>query len=392
MDFAKHMNDKLIKLKDILSGKYGVLLFVFFVYLALIMGYAKLHFGFNFSGFACIGDYFASEKFTDDKTHILKNSVGYDGQFYYFLAQDIFLTNGVEKNLDAPTYRSQRIMYPLLARILALGKNNLLKYTLVLVNFIAILIGTYIFVLLLEDNNISPWVSVYYPFLSGMLLCTLRDLAGPVAMMFLVVGLYYLIKQKHFSCSMMLGFSFLTKEINILILPCILFDTLLLKRNVKLSVILLLSLIPIVLWESYIIFVLKNLPFRGGVANFDIPFKAFCSYASEVFGGTFKTSEKVYVFFFLLGTGISFFLAIYRIFKKRDLFSIAFVMYALFAVCLSEKVWVEPWSYARVLLPFFVFLLFNHIFSKEKIFLLPIGINIILFFVTVWWLVNLHIV
>src|SRR5678815_133515 len=48
---------------------------------------------------------------------------GYDGQFNYSIARD---PNTAAQFLDVPAYRFQRILFPALGRLLALGQANLI--------------------------------------------------------------------------------------------------------------------------------------------------------------------------------------------------------------------------------------------------------------------------
>jgi len=66
-------------------------------------------------------------------------SEGYDGQFAYFIAVDPL---GAAPLIDVPAYRYQRIVYPLLARLLALGRREWIPWMLPLVNLIALAAGT----------------------------------------------------------------------------------------------------------------------------------------------------------------------------------------------------------------------------------------------------------
>lgn len=80
--------------------------------------------------FATIGTYFSAGD-PDGTT-------GYDGQFFYFIARD-----GADSTpyLDGPTLRLQRIVYPVFARLMALGNAELVPWALVLINVAAQSIG-----------------------------------------------------------------------------------------------------------------------------------------------------------------------------------------------------------------------------------------------------------
>src|SRR3972149_9882916 len=61
---------------------------------------------------------------------------GYDGQFAYYIAIDP-APRVVAPKLDAPAYRYQRILYPLLAPALALGGPAAIPWPMLLVGFFA---------------------------------------------------------------------------------------------------------------------------------------------------------------------------------------------------------------------------------------------------------------
>ena len=63
------------------------------------------------------------------------NVGGYDGQYYYYIALD---PAKARYYMDRPTYRYTRILYPITARLLALGQPELVPYSLILINWLAI--------------------------------------------------------------------------------------------------------------------------------------------------------------------------------------------------------------------------------------------------------------
>ena len=61
-------------------------------------------------------------------------STGYDGQFIYYLARDGI---GALVHLDTPVYRLQRILLPVLLRIMTFGTPALIPWALIIVNLAA---------------------------------------------------------------------------------------------------------------------------------------------------------------------------------------------------------------------------------------------------------------
>src|ERR687883_290318 len=98
---------------------------------ALIVGliisffiYKRLHRShFDYSSFVVAGDEFCNPAQVPKGLTVLRNSAGYDGQFYYRLALTPFTSQATEFGIriDAPPIRQQRILYPLLTWILSLG-------------------------------------------------------------------------------------------------------------------------------------------------------------------------------------------------------------------------------------------------------------------------------
>ena len=101
--------------------------------------------GWDFSYFISAGD-----KNTNPQEHpydikILKDSDGYDGQYFYHLALKPWTTHDYEFGIDnALAYRKQRILYPVVSYLLALGQPEWVPTTMVLVNLLAVLLLFYV--------------------------------------------------------------------------------------------------------------------------------------------------------------------------------------------------------------------------------------------------------
>jgi len=114
-------------------------------------------------------------------------AVGYDGQQSYAIALDPF---GPAQGLDYPAYRYLRILYPLLARLLALGQPSLIPWTMLIVNLAAAGVSAGLLASLCEKRGVHPaWALVV--FLSFNYLIVVRfDLTEPLALALALVGLW----------------------------------------------------------------------------------------------------------------------------------------------------------------------------------------------------------
>jgi hypothetical protein len=109
------------------------------IYLAAIMPALVRH-GLDSSVFIVAGDRFVDTSKLPSPIYVRQKSQGYDGQFYYRLALAPFdlrqPLDGIE--LDAPAWRMQRIVYPVLAWALSFGRPQLVPLALLVLNLIGI--------------------------------------------------------------------------------------------------------------------------------------------------------------------------------------------------------------------------------------------------------------
>jgi len=113
--------------------------------------------------------------------------IGFDGQFAYFIAVDPV---NARYYMDSPAYRYTRIVYPLTARALALGRADLVPYTLVLVNLAMIGVGTLALAAWLRRKGVSSWYAAVYGFYPGVLIALQRDVTEVMAYSLVAVAVY----------------------------------------------------------------------------------------------------------------------------------------------------------------------------------------------------------
>ena len=112
---------------------------------------------------------------------------GYDGQWYYYIALDPV---HAPDYMDLPAFRYTRVLYPMVARAAALGEPNLIPYTLLLVNWLAVGLGTLALAAWLRRRSWSPWWALVYGLYPGLLLCFQRDLTEPLAYALVACAVY----------------------------------------------------------------------------------------------------------------------------------------------------------------------------------------------------------
>ncbi|HEY7849309.1 MAG TPA: hypothetical protein VIC27_04545 [Ktedonobacterales bacterium] len=143
----------------------------------------------TFMGLRLLRQSHASSVITiDPRYHYYPNGIGYDGQYFYYLALDPLKAHFY---MDWPAYRYTRILYPLAARLLAFGQPALIPYTLLLLNWLAIGGGTLLVACWLKRRRLSPWLALLYGFYPGLFLALQHDLSEPLAYALVALGVYF---------------------------------------------------------------------------------------------------------------------------------------------------------------------------------------------------------
>ena len=113
--------------------------------------------------------------------------IGFDGQYAYFLAVDPI---NARYYMDSLAYRYTRVLYPMTARVLALGRPDLVPFALIAVNLIMIGVGTGALAALLRRRGFSPWYAAIYGFYPGVLITLQRDTTEIMAYGLVAVAIY----------------------------------------------------------------------------------------------------------------------------------------------------------------------------------------------------------
>ena len=87
-----------------------------------------------------------------------------------------------------PRFRTARLLYPLAARILALGRVALVAWALVVLNVAAIVLGTEVLYRVLERRGLPGWVALAYGGWGGLGLALLHDTAEPLGYLCVLLG------------------------------------------------------------------------------------------------------------------------------------------------------------------------------------------------------------
>lgn len=213
--------------------------------MAATLGYTRL------SDFARIGARFGRHVGVQQ---LAVSDLGYDGQFFYYLAVQPRIVVTCAQTLatcplDVPPERAQRILYPMVVRLVALGQPALVPPALLLVDLIAALVTVALVGQLAVAAGASRWLGVAAGLFAGEVFGVLGDLSDPFAAMWLVLAVWLARARRPLASALAVAAALLTREQLLFVLPLLALPLVAQRRWRTLAVWLALALAPLAVWE-----------------------------------------------------------------------------------------------------------------------------------------------
>lgn len=165
--------------------------------------------------------YLAPELLPTDS--FIETATGYDGQFFFYLAQDPLLSGKAatrhqvsSDHIDNVAYRYQRILLPVAGWLTSWGDPDVLQWTLPLVNLAAVLAATYLLALFLRSRARPTWAALAFPTSIGVLVGVFNDVSDPLAAALFVMGLLWWLDDRRAPAIAALAACLLARELYVL--------------------------------------------------------------------------------------------------------------------------------------------------------------------------------
>jgi hypothetical protein len=136
----------------------------------------------------------------------------YDGEFFYRLAVDPLLVRDVGITLDSPSYRQQRLLYPLLVGALSLGHEAWVPWLLIVVNVIGLAVLGFLGARYAVAVNRAAWWGIALPLYVGFTYTLARDLSEIVEVCLLTAMLLGLRRRQPAFGAVWMGLAILARE------------------------------------------------------------------------------------------------------------------------------------------------------------------------------------
>jgi hypothetical protein len=342
-----------------------VMLIVALLYAAFLLARLRRT-GYDFTAFITAGDVFVDASATPSRITVLPGSDGYDGQFYYRLALDPFTAEqtayGVR--IDTPAYRQQRILYPLLAALLSLGRSSLVPLALIGVNYLALCGIAWLGGHVARGLGVHALWGAALALFPGFLLSLSRDTTEIVAGFFLLAYILSISRGKPYAAGLALSLAVLGKE-TALIAAAGLFLSLLparswpaLRGRLRANWFTIAAPVVVyILWQAWLsgnwgIASVSNHTFTTTIGW---PFGGIADLLRRIVPPEGRVEQVWLLEMALIGLFAAVCLAALWRSRAALFVKVTWLLYLGLAVLLTATVWADDWAFLRVLSELYIF-------------------------------------
>jgi len=303
---------------------------------------------------------------------------GYDGQYYYFITYDPFLSRFKDNPInyrgvvDEPAYRFGRIGFPLLIKIFSLDRPERYPKTMLDPILLSYFIGAFFLLKIIQFYKQSPLWTFFYILIPGFQLSLHRACPEPIGLAFLLAGFYFYLKRKIPAASLLFAGSILIREATGFFILAVVLYELFKKRNFKTASLLGASTLPYLFWRIFQ--TLKLFSCYGWATlfsepgDFALPFSGFAALYKRVIAGKYFKDLTVAALVYPVLLVIIFLFSLYFLWKRADALSLGLLFFSLISLLLNyTMIWVHIDNGVRTTSEPFVFLILAFVSQKERL-------------------------
>ncbi|HYL75887.1 MAG TPA: hypothetical protein VEU96_16875 [Bryobacteraceae bacterium] len=290
-------------------------------------------------------------QFVGENLYLFQNSPGYDGTVYHYIAHDPFLTGAMLPYVDAPRYRYRRILVPLAAYALAMGRTDWVDTAYFAVILLFVFLGGYWLA------GLRPLWGIGFLLVPATLI-SLDRMTVDIALAALCAGFaVFVARGSAWQIYAVLVAAPLVRETGLLLIAAYVLH-LLWKQKLRDAVLFATAVIPTLLW--YLFVMVQTHPEGGGVFSL-IPFEGFVTrlFTPTAYALSGKTAMLVTILDYgaLVGMALAVALAIrmawHRLTGPIEIATYLFALLTIFLV--HPEPWRDPFGYSRALSPLLLF-------------------------------------
>jgi hypothetical protein len=240
---------------------------------------------------------------------------GWDGQFYYYIANDLFAQKDTASHIDADAYRYQRVGIPILAKLLSLVlfQDWVSPFIYYLTHFLLILLGTAVAARFFIKEGVPTYWILPWSVGMGTQITLLNGLPDGAADALLIIAMVSAYQKKYLVYAIAVTFACLSREAYIAF-PAIFFGAQILDRFIKQKSIrpytdLFLLLCPIIIfvaWQSFIRLHFTQTPAEQSASVLGLPLKSLLLHLVPGLQGNYPNTPTGF-YSYIAGMGVALF-------------------------------------------------------------------------------------
>ncbi|HYL35303.1 MAG TPA: hypothetical protein VEV17_05280 [Bryobacteraceae bacterium] len=309
-----------------------------------------------------------------ENLYLFTGSQGYDGQMYHYIAHDPFFVRGLDMYLDAPRVRYRRILIPLAAHVLALGRDGRIDAAYIGVILFTIFCGGYWLSLYAAAVGFHPALGFSFLLIPAVLI-SIDRLTVDVALAALCIALALLVsRESRYRLYGVLLAAPLVRETGFLLVAGYVLS-LLWKRRLRSALFFATAALPALAWYAFVqlqtssedIAAFSRIPFQGIALRMATPYQ-------YPFGPAIAAISTILDYAALAAIALAVALAIRMGFQRLagpvEFGIYCFVIFAAFLF--SPGAWAEVYAFGRTLSPLLILLGIYGLSKRYWIFTLPL--------------------
>ncbi|MBV9581929.1 MAG: hypothetical protein JO057_25390 [Chloroflexi bacterium] len=285
---------------------------------------------------------------------------GYDGQYYYRLALEPMNRDwdayGI--HLDNAPYRQERIVYPALAWAAALGHPRLVPAAMVLVNLLALCALGWLAGSIAQSSGRNPLWGLAIALYPGLLMALSRDLVEIVEAAFLLGALVGLRRNWAVLATLSLTLALLSRETAGLVVAMLavtyVFERWRGRPTSFRAYVFLVPGVVTAVWQLFLWHRWHLLPALSGQDKYTQPFSALAQFIGSIGYAAPDLKLLWSIELYLLALMLVLGLILLPGSRARLYEKLAWIGYTVLGLSLSGNIWVDDWSYMRVLIEWYL--------------------------------------
>ncbi|MDZ4857599.1 MAG: hypothetical protein SGI88_01350 [Candidatus Hydrogenedentes bacterium] len=333
-------------------------IFAAVVYFLFVLVRLAVH-DWDVSYFVTAGDAFTDATEAPAGLQVFRDQQGHDGQFYYRLALDPFTDRVTDYGitLDLPAYRHQRLLYPLLAHVLAFGDAGYIPLCMLMINYFGVCAIAWSGSRLMQLYGLHAGWGLALACYPGFVLALARDFNEILAAALVIYALCLVYRQQHWGAAGIFSLGVLTRETSVLVPVAIGITGIFARVRGGPRQAIAPYILPVatgVAWQLYLRYNWGHFAVSD-TGTMGLP---FVSFAQSLFAKTdFASGQQIAGFVqmllvavFAVAAGMA-----WRSSSARPYEKAAWLVYVGLACIVSGNVWSEDWSFLRNLWELYAF-------------------------------------